>query len=184
MGINSATEGKNTMPKVVLKPIPGRLRLSSFVRNASGFQPERGSADLPASLGSFELEADKLFADLPNDLARLVYLASIRDYNTGRYLHPDLSRAYGIEAVDEWLRTYHGRIFERLVGAPVGDYVDQVRLYASFSGTPATDLTRIWKTLEPYKLVVPLGCDLLTAEIFYSNMSAALCILGNLLDRD
>ena len=129
---------------------------------------------------SLEREANRVFAELPNDLARLVYLASIRDYNTGRYLHPDLSRSYNAEAVDGWLHAYHGRIFDNLLGAPVNDYVDQLRLYASFSGTPASELARTWKTLEAYKAAVPLGCDRLAADIFYLNMFSALCILDKL----
>lgn len=129
---------------------------------------------------SLESEANRVFSELPNDLARLVYLASIRDYNTGRYLHPELSRSYSSDAVDEWLHIYHRRIFDNLLGAPVNDYVDQLRLYASFSGIPALELTRTWRKLEAYKAAVPLGCDKLAMDIFYLNMFAALCILGNL----
>src|SRR5262249_40221755 len=114
----------------------------------------------------------------------LVYLASIRDYNTGRYLHPDLSRSYSADAVDGWLQIYHRQIFDKLLGTPVNEYVDQLRLYASFSGIPASELTRTWRTLEAYKAAGPLGCDRLAADIFYLNMFAALCILGKLQHRE
>jgi hypothetical protein len=156
--------------------------LSSIVRNSGGLPGDDHTPVTPMMPGvSLEREADKVFSDLPNDLARLVYLASIRDYNTGRYLHPELSRNYNADAVDGWLHAYHGQIFDNLLGTPISNYVDQLRLYASFSGTPAPELTRIWRTLEAYKAAVPLGCDRLAADMFNLNMFAALCILGNLL---
>lgn len=152
-----------------------RSGLSSVVRNQWSLPGAAFMAWGPA----LERDANRVFSELPNDLARLIYLASIRDYNTGRYLHPDLSRKYNADAVDGWLHVYHSRIFDNLLGAPVNDYVDQLRLYASFSGTPAPELARTWKTLEAYKAAVPLGCDRLAADIFYLNMFAALFILDN-----
>ena len=38
--------------------------------------------------------------DLPNDLTRMLYLASLRDCNSGRYLHPQFSQKLGGEEAD------------------------------------------------------------------------------------
>src|SRR5262249_7524708 len=165
--------------------LPGKFEgssgLSSVFRNPWNLPGDDSATTASTGPGiSLESEANRVFSELPNDLARLVYLASIRDYNTGRYLHPELSRSYSPEAVDEWLHIYHRRIFDNLLGVPVNDYVDQLRLYASFSGIPVSELTRTWRKLEAYKAAVPLGCDKLAVDIFYLNMFAALCILGNL----
>src|ERR1700686_4398073 len=45
--------------------------------------------------------------NLPNDLTRMIYLASLRDCNSGMYLHPELSQREGIQAADRALRHCH-----------------------------------------------------------------------------
>src|SRR5271165_2570104 len=51
---------------------------------------------------------------LPNDLTRMIYLASLRDCNSGIYLHSELSHQRGIQAVDGALRVCHEQVFRRL----------------------------------------------------------------------
>lgn len=121
--------------------------------------------------------AYKILADLPNDLARLIYLASIRDYNTGVYLQAELSRRYDVVGVDGILRLHHERVFRNLLETPVSAYVDQLRLYISFAGAPRAELIKTWQDLKPYNTAIPLECDKLAAEMFCWNVVSALCIL-------
>jgi hypothetical protein len=154
--------------------------MSSDVRNSVGdsfaadqFPPGESNAldlILPQSAG-------KILDELPNDLARLIYLASIRDYNTGVYLQAELCRQHSVAEVDRVLRLHHERIFDHLVETPVSAYVDQLRLYISFAGAPRAELIRTWKDLKPYNSAIPLACDRLAAELFGGNVMAALCIL-------
>ena len=46
--------------------------------------------------------------------SRLIYLSSLRDYNTGRYHHHGLESRYTSEAVDEGLRRCHTQVFDEL----------------------------------------------------------------------
>lgn len=116
-------------------------------------------------------------AELPNDLARLIYLASIRDYNTGVYLQTELSRRYGVVLVDQILKLHHKRVFQNLLETPVSAYVDQLGLYISFAGAPRAELIETWKDLKAYNSAIPLQCDRLAAEVFCLNVLSALCIL-------
>jgi len=118
-----------------------------------------------------------MLAEFPNDLARLVHLASIRDYNTGVYLHSELSRRFGVAAVDQILKLQHQEIFDRLLEAPISSYVDQLRLYISFTHASPAELIRTWKDLKAYSSAIPLGCDLLAAELFAWNVMSALYVL-------
>ncbi len=121
--------------------------------------------------------AAEILAELPNDLVRLIYLASIRDYNTGTYLQAELSRRYGTVVVDQVLRLHHERVFRNLLEAPVRAYVDQLVLYISFAGAPRAELIETWKGLKAYSCAIPLQCDSLAAELFCWNVLSALCIL-------
>ncbi len=44
---------------------------------------------------------------------KLVFLASLRDPNTGLYRHADLVDRFGPEVVDQTLRTIHEQVFVR-----------------------------------------------------------------------
>ncbi len=124
-----------------------------------------------------EQAVQRALAQFPNDLSRLIHLASIRDNNTGTYLHPELSRCYDVEAVDDLLRSFHRQVFTTLIELPLQDYVSQLTLYIAASGVKKPDLIGTWKALEPYKVAIPLDCDEIAAEVFCVNMLAALSIL-------
>jgi hypothetical protein len=84
----------------------------------------------------------------PNDLTRLLYLASLRDCNSGRYLHPTLSRHIGIERADEGLRALHLQVFWRLLAIPVAGYVAQLEEYICFTRTAKAAVLETWQSLE------------------------------------
>src|SRR5260370_24735425 len=69
----------------------------------------------------------------PNDLSRLIYLTSLRDYNSGTYLHPFLSHMYGVSAVHHALESYHRELFRRLIASSVEEYVHQLRAYICYT---------------------------------------------------
>ena len=54
----------------------------------------------PAPRRLLIMSADTVLENLPNDLTRMIYLASLRDCNSGMYLHPELSQQRGIQAAD------------------------------------------------------------------------------------
>lgn len=155
--------------------------MSNNVRNSAGDLPvlvsPRDSAALSSPESILDKAAKKILAELPNDLARVIYLASIRDYNTGVYLQAELSRRYGAVPVDQILKLHHERAFQNLLESPVCAYVEQLGLYISFAGAPRAELIKTWKDLKAYNSAIPLQCDTLAAELFRLNVVSALCIL-------
>jgi len=79
----------------------------------------------------------------PNDLTRLIYLASLRDCNGGTYRHPTLSRKYPVQAADAALRRCHEEVFARVLALTVDDYVHQLKGYIRFANV---DRSRLIKT--------------------------------------
>src|SRR5256885_9597208 len=51
--------------------------------------------------------------DLPNDLTRMLFLASLRDCNSGRYLHLQLTQRMGVEEADHALSICHQQLFRK-----------------------------------------------------------------------
>ena len=56
-------------------------------------EPDFGGASGCESLADYVSET--VLQTLPNDLTRMIYLASLRDCNSGMYLHPELSHQKG-----------------------------------------------------------------------------------------
>jgi hypothetical protein len=108
-------------------------------------------------------------------LAKLVFLSSCRDHNSGRYQHEGLAFRFSESAVHEALALCHRELFGGMIRTPLADWVSELRRY--FTNTD-TESLRVWKELRPYQIVLPLGTSALAAELFVSNLKIALEVLA------
>lgn len=109
--------------------------------------------------------------------SQLVYLSSLRDYNTGRYHHYGLETRFSSKAVDEALRHCHLRIFEDLVALPLkGQTEDLMRFFESLK-EERTRLVETWQILRSYQVLPPADCHPLAREIFGKNLEIILQLL-------
>jgi hypothetical protein len=115
-------------------------------------------------------------ASLHGDVARLVYLAATRDYNTGKYYHDGLASRFTQEIAGRALADCHQEIFQKMVEAPLRDLVSHLEEYIR-SDCQEDEVISTWLTLEPYRVIIPLCCDPLSAKLFCSNLMIALVIL-------
>lgn len=114
---------------------------------------------------------------LPGDVARLIYLAATRDYNTGRYYHEGLARVFTEEIAGRALQECHNEVFQDLTRASIQELLREVELYVS-SGCAATDqFVEFWEKIEPYRVAIPLASDSVSAQLFNSNVKIVLAIL-------
>lgn len=115
----------------------------------------------------------------PNELSRMLYLASLRDCNSGRYLHPELSTRMGIEVAHQALFACHNKIFHLLLSAPVSQYVHQLDEYIRYTKMEKAAVLRTWQSLQAYRATVPMFSPSLHCELFCLNVEAALMILSS-----
>jgi hypothetical protein len=125
----------------------------------------------------------RTLAKLKGNFARLIYLASTRDYTTGQYQHDGLAREFSHEAATAALKTCHEEVFITLGKNSLEEMVEELEVYASANRIEMGDLIRTWENLQPYRIARPLECDPLMAELFVSNVSIALAILRSRLRR-
>jgi hypothetical protein len=114
---------------------------------------------------------------LPNDLTRMIYLASLRDCNSGLYLHPELSRQKGVHVADRALRACHEQVFHRLVATQLSDYVTQLQEYIRYTRSEAMTVLKTWRSLQAYRATVPVAAHFTSSELFFLNIGIALEIL-------
>jgi hypothetical protein len=116
----------------------------------------------------------RTLAKIGVEFARLIYLASTRDYNTGRYYHDGLAFQFSEEVAGKALAEAHREIFTDLALGPLEELVDQVQLYFSTVAAEQNETIRVWQKLEPYRVAIPVDSDPLTAGLFLANVKIAL----------
>ena len=119
----------------------------------------------------------RTLSDIPRSLDRLIYLSSMRDYNTGVYYHDGLASRFTQDAACEALADCHREAFRQLVGCSMEELVDQMEAYMDSTRTSPTDFLAAWKKLEPYRVAVPVETDPLSAQFLFSSFKIALAIL-------
>ena len=119
----------------------------------------------------------EVLSPLPNDLTRLIYLASIRDCNSAIYRHPQLSRQLNAMAAHRAFDLWHEEVFRRLLTQSIRNYVEQLEGYLRYSRVDRSQFIRTWKSLQAYKAAIPLRVPRRAAEIFFLNVETALAVL-------
>src|SRR5229473_7422055 len=120
---------------------------------------------------------NRTLARLPGDFSRLVYLASSRDLNTGRYSHDGLAFHFSENVASKAMAACHTEIFDRLVFCSLEELIDELRNYISSISERPGDVLRSWESLGSYRVTIPSERDETAAEIFLSNVKIALAIL-------
>ncbi|MGB7844029.1 MAG: hypothetical protein WBL63_00310 [Candidatus Acidiferrum sp.] len=119
----------------------------------------------------------RTLSGIPCDLARLIYLASTRDYNSGMYHHEGLSTRYGPGVARVALKGAHKDTFFRLVALSLEQLVTELDTYVRISRETPSGLIHAWQELEPYRVAVPMEVDSTMVQLFLSNIRLALEVL-------
>jgi hypothetical protein len=119
----------------------------------------------------------RTLADIPRSLDRMIYLASMRDYNTGLYYHDGLASRFTQEVACEALADCHREAYRQLVGCSLENLVCQMEAYMGSTHTSPTEFLATWKKLEPYRVAVPVEVDPLSAQFLFSSFKIALAVL-------
>ena len=131
----------------------------------------------PDALKAYDDLWQRTLGKIPGDLNRMIYLASTRDYNSGRYHHAGLEATIGYDAVKQALETAHLDIFWKLTRSSLEQLVRELEVYIRSSGESPEELLRTWRTLQPYRVAIPLQVDTMAAQLLLSNLKLGLEVL-------
>jgi hypothetical protein len=130
--------------------------------------------------GLAEYVRETVLEALPNDLTRMIYLASLRDCNSGMYLHPELSNQRGIQPADGALRACHEQVFRRLLTTRLAEYVVQLHEYIRYTRGEILTVLKTWKSLQAYRATVPVSAVATSTELYFLNVAIALEVVDRL----
>jgi hypothetical protein len=120
----------------------------------------------------------RTLARLDGYIARLVYLASTRDYNSGRYEHDGLSFRFTKRVAEQALAVAHREVFVSLALCPLEDLVHELERYIRSGCAEPAELVTTWSESEAYRILPPAPDDPLTIKLFESNVKIALAIVA------
>ena len=120
---------------------------------------------------------NRTLASLPGCFGRLIYLASMRDYNTGQYYHEGLVNRFSERVADEAITRSHREAFQHLLRSPLAEMVSELERYVASTSAETDQLLETWERLQPYRIAVPAQSSPALAQFFTSNVKIALAIL-------
>lgn len=160
-----------------LDPNPGiEVLLPELIPSSNQSAADFNTISCPESLVDYV--SYSVLGSLPNDLTRMVYLASLRDCNSGMYLHPELARQRGVQAADEALRACHEQVFRRLLSTRLPEYVVQLQEYIRYTRGEIFTVLKTWRSLQAYRATVPLSAAATSVELYFLNIAIALEVVS------
>ena len=122
----------------------------------------------------------RTLSHIPSAYGKLVYLASLRNPDTGRYEHFGLSKHPNSADANRTLRRSHELVFQRWVNYSLEQKKTDLELYIStVEQIEKAELLDAWLRLTPYKNLVPAAIQGPERQKHVSDFEAILGLLKN-----
>ena len=108
-----------------------------------------------------------------------MYLASLRDQNTGRYEHHGLSQMFGEEEADRALRQSHEETFAGWLGFDLKHQKRDLDLYLSAFQVEKRTILATWMRLAPYRNLTPTTVREPERRLYLADIEAILELLNS-----
>jgi hypothetical protein len=133
---------------------------------------------------------------IPTTSGRLVYLATLRDVNSGTYRHHGLITAFGRDEAVRALRQSHQATFQSWLQLSLAEKNDDLRQYLASLDDSSDDVAEYWLQSQVYRSYVPASALEAETELFCRDLEVLLELfkseavrrrlrsVGELRDRD
>ena len=120
---------------------------------------------------------EALLKALPNDLSRMIYIATLRDNNSGHYYYPELTRKLSVGIVDRAMLACHSQLFDRVLQLSLEDLTESLDVYVASTHVLKARVIQSWRKLRAYRATIPIDSDPISTEVFFMKVEVAVSIL-------
>jgi hypothetical protein len=118
-------------------------------------------------------------SQIPSVFGRLVYLASLRNTNSGRYEHHGLTLVFGEIDANKALKKSHSQAFREWLTFSLEQQRDDLELYLSGLGEERRTILANWLELAPYRNFVPTSSRPVEKRLYLTDLKTLLELMGN-----
>ena len=119
-------------------------------------------------------------SQIPSEVGKLAYLASLRHPNTGRYHHAGLEQRCGSILTHEAIRTSHERVFRQWLLWPLIEQREDCEFYWTGLLERREIVLEAWRTGQPYLNWSPASASAAERLNFAVHIGAALLWIKSL----
>ncbi len=116
-------------------------------------------------------------SQIPAVFGRLVYLAALRDPNSGKYEHHGLALVFGDSESDRALRRSHTQTFSEWLCFNLEQQKADLDLYLSALMDDRRRVIDTWLRVEPFRTLVPGSATKAESQLYLSDFRLLLELL-------
>ncbi|HEY6391760.1 MAG TPA: hypothetical protein VIX89_10810 [Bryobacteraceae bacterium] len=115
---------------------------------------------------------------------RLVYLAKLRNSNSGQYEHYGLTIVFGDLEAHRALKKSHRETFSEWISFSIERQKSDLELYFSDQPEDQRTILKTWEKLQPYRNFPPTAAKDVEKKLYLADLRAILAVLKNASDRN
>jgi hypothetical protein len=116
-------------------------------------------------------------SQIPSVFGRLVYLAGLRNPNSGRYDHHGLALVFGADEANRALKKSHKQVFAEWLSFNLEQQMADLNLYLSDLPEEKKTVLQAWSLLKPYKNLLPSSAKPVDRRLYLSELQTMLELL-------
>jgi len=119
----------------------------------------------------------RTLSQIPSVFGRLVYLASLRNPNSGRYDHHGLALVFGADYANRALKKSHKQVFAEWLKFNLEHQMADLNLYLTDLPEDKKTVLQAWTKLRPYRNVLPSNVKGMERRLYLKEMETMLELL-------
>jgi len=119
----------------------------------------------------------RTLVQIPSMFGRLVYLASLRDPNTGQYQHFGFAQRFNDREADRTLRRSHQNVFSDWLCFSLEKQKEDLEVYLEAFGTDKVTIIANWLEWPPFMNWIPIQTREAERELFRTDLETVLEIV-------
>ena len=118
-------------------------------------------------------------SQIPTVFGRLVYLASLRNANSGTYEHYGLALVFGEDEANRALRDSHSTIFAEWLAFNLEEQKADLDLYLAELFEDKRQVIETWVRLAPYQNLVPASIRSVERRLYINDLATLMELFRN-----